>query len=538
MAILKSTSKNGVTSLLCLCLGLCAAMTYSSITEIRAGSATSASDIRLLIDRSSQLVSTQPDTAVELAIEARAAAKSIEDKELEVDALNNLALLYYRYDRKKEAEALLRDAVAIGRDIGYLRGVGIALNRLGNVLWLLEKRLEAKTCFEDALAISTDLGDWKEISRTKTNLANAYRYWDDYPRAIELFLEAREGYQKVDYQEGIAWLNYSLGILHKKLEDYDSALEAITSALNIYTKLAQKDGSNNGVLICYGQLGDIYNLTGKPEQGLEYNLRALQLREQSWNKTSIADGMTGIAKSHFFLGDFRQALEYFNKSQKLRDESGRTDGTATNMKFMGEIYLDRGEYDKALERFNLGLAAARELSDRDSESEILEMVADLHARQGRYKEAWDVFQQHRVAQNLILNAEISKRISSLQLKHEIEIQTTENERLQGENKIKDLQLARSRIQMILLILLSVFAVAGGIVAVYLHQKQLQIKTLGGLIPICTHCKSIRTDSGYYEQLETYISSHSDALFSHGICPKCYEKYYSDVLDDSDKPDAS
>ena len=216
----------------------------------------------------------------------------------------------------------------------------------------------------------------------------------------------------------------------------------------------------------------------------------------------------------------------------MRDEAGIKDGTATNMKFMGEIYRDMGKYDIAFKHFDRGLVAARELSDRDTESELLGMIADLFALQGRYMEAWNFFQEHRATQDLVLNAEISKRIASLQLQHEIEIQTTENERLLGENRIKDLQLARSRTQSILLILLSLFVVSGGIAAFYLHRKRLQIKTLQGLIPICSHCKSVRTDSGYYQQLETFISAHSDAQFSHGICPDCYQKYYPDDQDDS------
>ncbi len=504
----------------------------SNIPEIRAESASADGEIQQLIDRSTQLFSVQQETSVQLAREAVEKANEIGNKALEVDALNNLALLYYRQSKMETAEAVLRNAIEIGQENGYMRGAGIALNRLGNVLWFLEKRLEAKTCFDRALVIHSDLGDWREISRTKNNLANAYRYWDDYPRAIELFLEAREGYQKVDYQEGTAWLSYSLGILHKKLEDYDSALEAIESALEIYTVMAQKDGSYNGVMICYGQLGDIYNLTGKPELGLEYHRRALRLREQSGNKVAIADGISGVAESFFYLGDFKQALEYFVQSQEMRDAIGIKDGTATNMKFIGEIYRDTGNYDLALEHFNRGLAAARELSDRDTESEILEMTADLYARQGRYKEAWNSFQEHRTAQDQVLNAKISKSVASLQLQHEIEIQTTENERLQGENRIKDLQLGRSRTQSILLIVIILFTVSGALFLFYLHRKQLQIKTLQGLIPICSHCKSVRTDSGFYEQLETYISAHTDAQFSHGICPDCYQKYYSEELEDS------
>ena len=51
----------------------------------------------------------------------------------------------------------------------------------------------------------------------------------------------------------------------------------------------------------------------------------------------------------------------------------------------------------------------------------------------------------------------------------------------------------------------------------------EIKTLKGFIPICAACKKIRDDEGYWNQLETYISKHTDAKFSHGLCPECADK---------------
>ena len=53
----------------------------------------------------------------------------------------------------------------------------------------------------------------------------------------------------------------------------------------------------------------------------------------------------------------------------------------------------------------------------------------------------------------------------------------------------------------------------------------EVKVLSGMLPICTSCKKIRDDKGYWKQIESYISEHSDALFSHSICPDCAEKLY-------------
>jgi len=55
----------------------------------------------------------------------------------------------------------------------------------------------------------------------------------------------------------------------------------------------------------------------------------------------------------------------------------------------------------------------------------------------------------------------------------------------------------------------------------------EVKTLSGLLPICISCKKIRDDKGYWNKIETYISEHSEAKFSHGICQECEKKLYPD-----------
>ena len=61
------------------------------------------------------------------------------------------------------------------------------------------------------------------------------------------------------------------------------------------------------------------------------------------------------------------------------------------------------------------------------------------------------------------------------------------------------------------------------------NAQAQLKHLHGIIPICAACKKIRDDEGSWHQLESYIRDHSEAKFSHGICPECQEAIYGDTL---------
>jgi len=68
-----------------------------------------------------------------------------------------------------------------------------------------------------------------------------------------------------------------------------------------------------------------------------------------------------------------------------------------------------------------------------------------------------------------------------------------------------------------------------------HVKELEnalanVKMLQGLLPICLYCKKIRDDQNYWQQLDKYVAEHTEARFSHGICPECYEKVVKPELD--------
>ena len=100
---------------------------------------------------------------------------------------------------------------------------------------------------------------------------------------------------------------------------------------------------------------------------------------------------------------------------------------------------------------------------------------------------------------LMRSTELEERIREKTENLEKEISERKKSEMEKETVIKDLEEAVSR-----------------------------IRKLQGLLPICSVCKKIRDDKGYWQQLETYISENSEAGFSHGLCPECYEKALADV----------
>lgn len=68
-----------------------------------------------------------------------------------------------------------------------------------------------------------------------------------------------------------------------------------------------------------------------------------------------------------------------------------------------------------------------------------------------------------------------------------------------------------------------------------EERTKQVKDLGGLLPICGMCKSVRDDTGYWSQLEDYLRRNSDAMVTHGICPHCADEHYGDIFDETATP---
>ncbi|GEM_PF-5829231 len=68
----------------------------------------------------------------------------------------------------------------------------------------------------------------------------------------------------------------------------------------------------------------------------------------------------------------------------------------------------------------------------------------------------------------------------------------------------------------------------------LQQALANVKTLGGLLPICSHCKKIRDDKGYWNQIELFIRDHSNAKFTHGMCPECSREFYPQLFNKKEK----
>ncbi len=536
-------------------------------------------EIEYLIDHARKVFYVSQDSALKVSRQAVRLARNSENKNLYGDVLYAMGYNFYRLSKTDSAIHYLRKSLNLRKALGDSAGIGESMNRLGNVYWYLGEQIKAKKYYESALEIQQKIDNYKEAGRILNNLANTYRRWNDYDTALDYYLKSLENYQKIDFTEGMAWLNFSLTLFYKKLNQNENALASLSKSFELYEKLANTTNDSTGLMLCYGQLGDIYHIQGKYEQGLSYHLKALKMRRRSGVESAIADGLSGVGQGYYHLGRYQEAIASFEQSMEIGRKINNLSMMSTNLKYLGYVYHKLGNVKQAIDYLQHGLKIAREQNSLITEKQILKKLSQIYAELDQFARAHYYQTKYIAALDSNFSSEVTNRLASMKILYDIKEKENENVRLSQDNRIKELELEKSKTTHRLLLIIITVTIAGVLLIIHFYTKKAKtnrqltlknneieaarilleneieerkqieserekliadlqdslkkIKTLGGLVPICSKCKSIRNDHGYYEKLEKYMMDHSEIVFSHGICPDCARELYPEFIKDEE-----
>lgn len=197
---------------------------------------------------------------------------------------------------------------------------------------------------------------------------------------------------------------------------------------------------------------------------------------------------------------------------------------------------------------------------------ILETLSQVHEARGELGTAL-AYERRRFQLRESLMTQVGlQEIAAIEFRAESERRGLENQELLAEQRRQEVVISRQRLVVALGGALLVMAVALAATLVHfnrqgrerealladanraledanreLREALAEVRTLTGLIPICARCKKVRDEDGYWESVETYIASRSEALFTHGICSTCGPELYGDDWlsggDDDEEPPA-
>ncbi len=354
-----------------------------------------------------------------------------------------------------------------------------------------------------------DAGDRKRESKALNTIGVIYWRLSSFDDAMEYFLKSMDISEELGDTRGIAGSYNNLGILNESLNDIDSAIENYSKALRICREIGEEYDSA-GIL---NNLGVIHIGKGNYEKAEEFCRESLEIRQKLDDIYGVSHTQINLGLIRKELGEYEQALDILEYALNTTIESGDRYAEGEARLHIGLIHESLGDHEKAVEYIKETIRIAGETESGELLEESIMNLSGVHERAMNFKEALELFKQYKETHDNIFDEKSRRRINELEIRFMVKSREREAELI----RLKNVDLVKANED--------------------LSNALAQVKHLSGLLPICANCKKIRDDHGYWEQIESYISEHSEVQFSHALCPECMKILYPEYITEKGETEA-
>lgn len=439
-----------------------------------------------LNNQARELSETLPEQSLAAASKAQAAAHEAGDLRGEAEAYNYIAYAHRSQSRLDLARTDAQESVRLYVQARDRWGEAQGYNTLGLIEADAGRFVDALENHLKALEIRDKDGDKEGLSYTFNNLGNIYRNMGDYQKALEFHQRGLELKVVLGNKSSEAYSHHNIGLVYFVMKDHANALAAYR--------------------------------------------RGLVIREQLKDPRSIAVSLNAIGQVEAVTNPAAALLTY-ERALRLRRETGDQRGEMATEINLADVYKRLGRLPDAVAALDRATALGERLDAPLMKSNALKGLAELNALRGDYALAYQHQIAYQDARDKIFNQETSERFHHLEVAQEAERRQQQIQLLERENA-----LVRTTRTALAAIAVSILITLASLYARYRLKNQSEarlrakadelssalerVQALKGMLPICAWCKKIREDNGYWTGVESYISSHSTAEFTHCICPSC------------------
>jgi tetratricopeptide (TPR) repeat protein len=433
-----------------------------------------------------------------------------------------LGLLFWSHSRQDSAVAHLRIAATLRRGQAErdpaLRGeYARVLNGLGAAYYQSGLYEPAIRAYTEAQALRRSVNDSLGLARTLTNIGKTYQDWGQLDRARGKLREA-----------------IALASADRK------APAALGYAYNSLALVEIDAGAFDSARVFIARSDSAYALP-----------KALQSRADSMD----AAGNSLAARGAWLLrrGQHAAARVVLDSAYASAVARQSVRGQALALLQLGEAAFAMGQLDEADRQFTASLRLAQSVEQRVISLAAVRHLATVDEARGRTAQALAHLKQYQALRDSVFDQDAALRVAAHEAEFQIEIARKENAALQETAQAQELTISRQRWAFLgTLVVLAVvttlvtllvratraerrrsadLAQANATLAQLneeLRTTMAEVRTLSGLIPICSNCKRVRDDRGYWQAVETWVSRHSEATLSHSICQSCGPVLYGSL----------
>lgn len=354
-----------------------------------------------------------------------------------IETLNNLARTLIGTDPKRMV-TLSHEALNLSRQQKYKKGEMKAGNNMGISQAMLGELDSSEHYFKLSLSIAKELEDSQQVSSIYDNLGNVYYYLGDYHQSLEMKFAAlamKEHLQTrpdliISSRMNIANVLDVIGHKKRAISYYQSAL-----------KSAREISDSSLITACLVNLGVTYQDINRDSSRL-YLEEGMSLARTIGDLGNVSTAITilgGFARSD---GEMEKALELWQKAIELHYQLSDIPSIVNSENNLGKVLTELGRYSEALMHLNTGVKMAQKNGMKQRLYEGYSGLATLYARTGKYKKAFKYEQLYANLRDSVLNADLTKQLSELEVlyesaKKEKEIEAlTLQQKLAAENSAK------------------------------------------------------------------------------------------------------
>lgn len=278
----------------------------------------------------------------------------------------------------------------------------ILLLKLGNFHKKNFKDDSAVVWFKKAFDLSSKLKSKKFVVSSSGLLAISYANLGEYNLALNHHQKSLELKEQLKDVAGVANSLNNIADIKNSLADYTTALEYHFKSLKIREALNDEVSLAN----TYNNLAVVYTNLLNFKESLRYHFKSLEIREKHTDKNMIAMSYGNIALNYFNLKDYNESIKYNNKAIEILIETKNTRSLALNYGNLGNVYYGMEDYDKAKDYYSKSLDLRESIKDKRGIAVCCNNIANCYIKFNKFDEAEPLLQKA---------LSINKQIGSLDL---------------------------------------------------------------------------------------------------------------------------
>lgn len=436
-----------------------------------------------------------------------------------VNLFNSLSYEVYVSIEKStdEVKSYIDSAIALSEKLNYLKGNLRARYNAGNIFSNSGKNDIAKKYLNDALPLCEKYQSDDDFFRILNTLGRCYNEEGNYKLGADYYYKALRYAEKTNNKKFLATSYNSFGNIFSSQKEYNKAVHYFSKALKLNTEIDDKLKMSFNYL----NLGNTYSSLNRLDSALHFYNKALGIQTKQKNVVGQAYSYNAIGFIYYKKNEPEAALDYYKRAYVIAKNSDDADLYSSLLLHMGLAYFKMNNIEEALKYYTEAEEYTRKVKWTSELAESLAGLSKIYRSKGDYKKALDYYTEHKALKDSMNNAEVGKKISSLEYNYQIE-QDKKISELQNE-KVRIKHEEEVRTQRVIIWSISIFLLVVFVLSIFIYKAYKQKAAANKIISsqksemekqkniVEEKQKEILDSINYAKRIQYALLAHSDFL---------------------------